>query len=60
MRLQPGQHTRTSRMGSVKPLGAPLAVASALKLYCVLAMQMGSLAPPMPSMALSCRSASSS
>ena len=28
-------------MGSVNPDGAPLADASALKLYCVLAMQMG-------------------
>ena len=36
------RRTLTSLMGSVKPLGAPLAAASALKLYCVLAMQMGS------------------
>jgi len=37
----PPTQLRTSRTGTRKPVGAPFAAASQLKLYCVLAMQTG-------------------
>ena len=45
--------SRTSRIGTRKPVGRPLRVASWLSEYCVLAMQIGSLPKPSSSYSLS-------
>ena len=51
--------SRTSRTGRMWPVGAPITVGSEVKLYCVLAMQTGTLPKPASSNAFNRRATAS-